>query len=37
MDSDDTIDAVNGKALRDLVRREAPDSLLGYTMKTRPV
>jgi len=35
MDSDDTIDAANGRALRDLVRREAPDALLGYTMKTR--
>ena len=33
MDSDDVIDADNGRKLRELARRPAPDNLLGYTMQ----
>jgi GT2 family glycosyltransferase/tetratricopeptide (TPR) repeat protein len=33
MDSDDTIDAENGRNLRDLARREAPPGVLGYLMQ----
>lgn len=35
MDSDDVIDAENGRKLRELARRPAPENLLGYTMQVR--
>jgi GT2 family glycosyltransferase/tetratricopeptide (TPR) repeat protein/SAM-dependent methyltransferase len=35
MDSDDTIDEANGRVLRELARRPAAPSLLGYVMKVR--
>jgi GT2 family glycosyltransferase/spore maturation protein CgeB/tetratricopeptide (TPR) repeat protein/protein-L-isoaspartate O-methyltransferase len=35
MDSDDTIDEVNGQEIRQLARRSRPATLLGYTMKVR--
>jgi GT2 family glycosyltransferase/tetratricopeptide (TPR) repeat protein len=33
MDSDDTIDATNGRKLRELAERKSGDSLLGYVMQ----
>lgn len=33
MDSDDTIDEVNGRALQQLVQRDAPADVLGYIMQ----
>jgi glycosyltransferase involved in cell wall biosynthesis len=35
MDSDDTIDAANGKEIRALTNRKEPPTVLGYTMKVR--